>query len=95
MWPFHPDTASSLNNLAVLIRAQGKYLEAEVLYERALEIRELQLGPSDPDTASSLNNLAVLYNTQGKYTKAKQLYQRALAILEEHWGPCIPIELKA
>ena len=41
--------------------AQGKYEQAESLYERALAIREQQLGPEHPDTATSLNNLAVLY----------------------------------
>ncbi len=46
----HPDTASSLNNLANLYHAQGKYDEAKPLYE----IREQVLGPQHPDTARSL-----------------------------------------
>lgn len=36
----HPSTARSLNNLAELYRAQGKYAEAEPLYQRALAICE-------------------------------------------------------
>ncbi len=32
--------ATSLNNLAELYRAQGKYEQAEPLYQRALAIRE-------------------------------------------------------
>ena len=70
----HPDTATSLNNLAVLYRAQGKYAEAEPLYQRALAIYEQQLGQDHPDTASSLNNLAGLYKAQGKYAEAEPLY---------------------
>ncbi len=54
--------ATSLNNLAVLYRAQGKYPEAEPLYKRALAIREKALGPDHPDVAASLYNLAVLYH---------------------------------
>ena len=37
--PDHPDVAASLNNLAELYRAQGKYADAEPLYQRALVIR--------------------------------------------------------
>jgi tetratricopeptide (TPR) repeat protein len=73
----HPDTASSLNNLAVLYKSQGKYAEAEPLYERALEIRERVLGAEHPDTTTSLNNLAVLYKSQGKYREAEPLFERA------------------
>ena len=56
--PNHPDTASSLNNLAGLYYSQGDYERARPLYERALAITEQVLGPNHPDTASSLNNLA-------------------------------------
>ncbi|HEX9256594.1 MAG TPA: tetratricopeptide repeat protein, partial [Candidatus Angelobacter sp.] len=38
--PEHPNTASSLNNLALLLKEQGKFSEAEPLYRRALAIRE-------------------------------------------------------
>ena len=33
----HPDTLSSLNNLAALLKAQGQLAEAEPLYREALE----------------------------------------------------------
>ena len=75
--PDHPNTASSLNNLAALYDSQGKLTEAEPLFRRALEIRERVLGPDHPDTALSLNNLAVLYKAQGKLTEAEPLYRRA------------------
>ncbi len=82
----HPDTAASLNNLALLYRAQGKYAEAEPLFKRALAIREQQLGIDHPDTAASLNNLALLYQAQGKYAEAEPLFKRALAIYEQQLG---------
>jgi tetratricopeptide (TPR) repeat protein len=66
--------------------AQGKYGEAEPLLQRALAIREEQLGPTHPDTVTSLSNLAYLYHAQGKYGEAEPLYQRVLAICEEQLG---------
>jgi tetratricopeptide (TPR) repeat protein len=52
--------ANSLNNLADLYGAQGRYARAEPLYQRALAIREKALGPDHPDVATSLSNLAQL-----------------------------------
>ncbi len=46
--PDHPDTAVSLNNLALLYGNQGRYAEAEPLYQRSLAIREKALGPDHP-----------------------------------------------
>ncbi|MGY4356327.1 tetratricopeptide (TPR) repeat protein [Bradyrhizobium sp. i1.3.1] len=85
--PEHPDTARSLNNLALLYTATGAYAKAEPLYLRALVIYEKTLGPEHPDTALSLNNLAALYFAMGAYAKAEPLYQRALAIREKSLGP--------
>lgn len=55
--PGHPDEAASLNNLAVKYYFQGKYSQAEILYNRALEIFEESLGDDHPYVATSLNNL--------------------------------------
>ena len=85
--PEHPDVAQSLNNLAELYRAQGKYAEAEPLYKRSLAIREKTLGPEHPDIAKSLSNLAALYYTQGKYAEGEPLLERSLGILEKALGP--------
>jgi tetratricopeptide (TPR) repeat protein len=88
--PDHADTATSLNNLAVLYDDQGRYAEAGPLYQRALAIREKVQGPDHPDTATSLNNLALLYSSQGRYAEAEPLLQRALAIHEKALGPDHP-----
>ena len=85
--PDDPRLATTLNNLAEFYRAQGKYVEAEPLHERALAIREKALGPEHPDVAQSLNNLALLYQAQGKYAEAEPLHKRALAIREKALGP--------
>ena len=86
----HPNTAHTLNNLAVLYRSQGKYAEAEPLGVRALAIDEHVYGPEHPEVAADLNNLALLYKSQGKYAEAEPLYVRALAICERQLGVSHP-----
>ena len=71
----------------MLYQDQGKYEQAEPLFQRALTIGEKALGPEHPDVATGLNNLAALYHTQGKYEQAEPLLQRSLTILEKALGP--------
>ncbi len=84
--PDHPETASTLGNLAIVYENQGRYEEAEPLYLRALNIREDSLGPDQPETAGTLQNLAILYSNQGRYGEAERLYLRALKIKEDKLG---------
>lgn len=65
--PDDPRLATTLTNLTLLYRSQGKYADAEPLYDRALTIREKALGARHPHAAQSLNNLAELYHDQGRY----------------------------
>ena len=46
--PEHPDTATSLNNLAMLYQAMGAYEQALPLYQRTLKIIEKVLRPGAP-----------------------------------------------
>ncbi len=80
---FGPDDvrlAASLNNLAELYRAQGRYADAEPLYKRALAIREKALGPEHPHVAQSLENYAGLLRETGRGTEAAKTEARAKAI---------------
>ena len=88
--PDHPETATSLNNLASLLNTLGEYDAARPLYERALAIYEKVLGPDHPSTATSLGNLAGLLDTLGESDTARPLYERALAIYEKVLGPDHP-----
>ena len=58
--PKDPRFATFLNNFAALYYSQGKYAEAEPLYQRALVIWEKALGSDHPEVGTSLNNLAQL-----------------------------------
>jgi len=82
----HPDVASSLNNLAELYRAQGRYSATEMLLQQVLKIRQITLRESHPNVATSLNNLAGLYRYQGRYSEAELLFQQALKIWQTDLG---------
>jgi len=86
----HPDTATSLNNLALLYKSQGKNGEAEPLFLEALAIDRANLPPNHPDLATHLNNLAGLYESQGKNGEAEPLYLEALAIARANLPPNHP-----
>jgi len=58
--PDHPHVATSLNNLAELYRAQGRYGAAEPLYQRALALCERVLGTKHPAVAIVRKNYAIL-----------------------------------
>ncbi len=64
-WP------ASLNNLAALYQAQGRYAEAEPLYRRSLAIVEKALGPDHPDVATILENYADSFRKTGRDTEAE------------------------
>ena len=82
--------ATSLKNLAELYHVQGKYADAEPIYQRSLAIKEKVLGSEHPSVATSLNNLAALYRDQDQYVDAEPLYMRSLVIAEETLGPDHP-----
>jgi CHAT domain-containing protein/tetratricopeptide (TPR) repeat protein len=80
----------ALGNLARHYGEQGRYADAEHLFERSLMIREKALGANHPDVAASLSNLAVLYGRQGRYADAEPLHKRSLLIWEKALGPNHP-----
>ncbi|KAL8763279.1 MAG: hypothetical protein Q9194_007383 [Teloschistes cf. exilis] len=49
----HPETLTSISNLASVLRYQGKYDEAEQMNQRALDGREKILGKEHPHTLTS------------------------------------------
>ena len=61
----HPDTAASLNNLAVLHANRAAWTAALPLMERALAIRSQVLGAQHPLTAASVQNLAAMRRDSG------------------------------
>ena len=79
-----PRLATSLNNLAELYRAQGKYAQAEPLYQRALAIWQKALGPEHPQVAMVLENYAALLHWLNRDAEADKMEARAQAIRAKH-----------
>ena len=57
----HPDTLTSMNNLAATYWRQRKLEDAADLYEKTLERQRRILGEEHPDTLTSMHNLATTY----------------------------------
>jgi len=62
----HPDTLTSIANLASTYYYQGRWTEAEELDEQVIEIRKRVLGAEHPSTLASIANLAATYYAQGR-----------------------------
>lgn len=74
----HPDTLTSMNNLALTLRHQGYLPSARVLHEKELEVCTRVLGEEHPDTLTSMNNLATTLWKQGNLPGARALQEKVL-----------------
>lgn len=68
--------ATSIRELGVIDWVEGKASAARAKWERALEIRERELGPEHEDTAQVLYNLASAAKAQGDFEAAEDYNQR-------------------
>jgi tetratricopeptide (TPR) repeat protein len=72
-----PFTLTTVNSLAAVYTAQGRYRDAELLYKRALEASERTLGKEHSLTQAAIKGLASVYKAEGRYDEAQLLYSRA------------------
>ena len=72
--------AVALGRLGELKHLDGKEVEAEQLFRRALEIKERLLGPEHPDLVVLINDLSRLYLKRGAHADAEPLLLRLHAI---------------
>jgi CHAT domain-containing protein/Tfp pilus assembly protein PilF len=87
----HPDTASTLNAMAMLYLSEGKYTDAERLCRRSLDIRRRVLGEDHRAVAYSLSTLAAILRIQQKRDEAEQDYKKAIEIEEKTLGKENPL----
>ncbi|KAK5246710.1 hypothetical protein LTR20_007356 [Exophiala xenobiotica] len=80
------DIHDALLGLGNLYRDQGKLVQAETMYQRALQGYEKALGQEHTSTLDTINNLGGLYADQGKLAQAESMYQRALQGYEKALG---------
>ncbi|PMD26604.1 hypothetical protein NA56DRAFT_654415 [Hyaloscypha hepaticicola] len=89
----HPDTLTTMSNLAGVLSRQGKYADAEAMNRQTLEIQEEVRGKTHPSTLTTMGNLALVLDRQGKYTDAEAMNRQTLEIKEEVLGKTHPSTL--
>ncbi|KAA8646773.1 uncharacterized protein ATNIH1004_005448 [Aspergillus tanneri] len=82
----HPDTLTSMANLASTFWNQGRWEEAEKFYVQVLEARTTKLGKGHPDTLMSIKNLAMTYSNQGRWEEATRLFMRTMETYKTKLG---------
>ncbi len=91
--PDHPQLATDLNNLAMLLKDTNRFSGTEPLFRRIVQILEKfeqDTGHRHTNYATALDNLALLLTATNRVSEAERLYRRALAIDEQTFGPDNP-----
>jgi len=91
--PASLEVADSQQDLANLLRLQGRTREAAALLSSALETRRLRLGSHDEGVASTLSALATLHVAWGEWARATPLLREANAIRRENPQGIAPFNL--
>ncbi len=86
----HPDTLTSMNDLAVSYAAAGQHERALKLREETLALRKAKLGPDHRDTLRSMDSLASSYYYTGQYQRGLKLHEETLALQKVKLGPDHP-----
>ena len=76
----HPDTLTSMANLASTYWNQGRWKEAEELEVGVMETTKRVLGEEHPHTLTSMANLAFTWKGQGQNAKAINLMQECIRL---------------
>lgn len=80
-----PEAVHLLNLAGYHLYKRARYGQAEMFYQRALEICEQVYGSEHAGIAQTLNNLALLYYMLGRFVDAERLFLRSQAV-REHAG---------
>ncbi|HXP63592.1 MAG TPA: serine/threonine-protein kinase [Dongiaceae bacterium] len=84
--PEHPEVASALDNVSIVLYRQGKFVDAEALERQVLAMRIKALGRDHPQVAMSLINLAAFLQAEGKLADAEAVSREALAANRKLYG---------
>jgi tetratricopeptide (TPR) repeat protein len=87
---FHPQVASSLNNLGVVLEAMGRYDEALDALNQCHALQLQLLAADHPDVAATLNNLGKVLHRTAQHDDALAMLRHALRIRERSFGPSHP-----
>ncbi len=83
--------ARSLNDLGLVLAAQGKTDESESTFKQALSVKVEVFGGDNIELVPSLNNLGKLRSQLSDWVEAEKYYSQALTITEKTDGPNHPL----
>src|SRR3984885_5968616 len=84
--PLDPRVAKAHQDLADYYSAEGRYAEAEKVYQKTLELKEDMLGRANPAIIPAVDDVARVSFAQMKYDQAADLIARELRIMEREYG---------
>ncbi len=76
-----PRLLGTVNDLAILYVALGRFADAEPLHLQGIEMRRRMLGLEHRETIAATINLAVLYRGQGRVRDAERMLRECIDIL--------------
>ncbi|KAH8806698.1 hypothetical protein DL96DRAFT_1822283 [Flagelloscypha sp. PMI_526] len=82
----HPNTLTSMNDLASTYSDLGQHKDALKLKEQVLALRTQILGAEHPDTLITMNDLANTYSDLGQHKDALKLNEQVLALRTQILG---------
>ncbi|MHC5215348.1 DUF4037 domain-containing protein [Enterococcus sp. LJL128] len=84
--------ATTLTNLANVLRAQGSLVKSEKIFLQAKELYE-NLNLFDYPYASLCNNLSLVYQNMGEYKQAYQLLMNAVELIKDSPRLAVPLAI--
>jgi tetratricopeptide (TPR) repeat protein len=88
--PTDPRVANAYENLADYYSAEGRYADAERVYQKRLELEEDMLGRANPAIIPAVDAVARVSFAQMKYEQAADFIGRELRIMEREYGDSDP-----
>jgi eukaryotic-like serine/threonine-protein kinase len=87
----HPDVGLSEGNLGYVLENAGRYREALLHVDRAIQIQERKLGLGHPDLANQFENRGEILNHLGRPAEARSSLEQAITIWSNQLGRDTPI----
>jgi tetratricopeptide (TPR) repeat protein len=78
--------AETQNNMAIVLKQQGKLEEALELYQRSLDTKIRAFGPDHVSVANTKYNMAFVHRRLGNKNDAQQSFRAAASIYAAVYG---------
>ncbi|KAG9021625.1 hypothetical protein FS842_006532 [Serendipita sp. 407] len=91
----HPDTITTMYNLAWKLLSGGRLEEAERMQREVLALRNEILGQRHPDTITAMHTLARTLKSRGQLEEAENMMQEVVALRQEVLGQRHPHTISA